>query len=57
MYASYLYMIVRSKSCGYALFKKHHGFWQQCTKWYAYLGNLKRYNDKARLPAHYLIED
>lgn len=32
---------------GYALFVKHHGFWQQTTNWYFYYGNLLRFHPEA----------
>ena len=39
------YKIMHSGSQGYALFVFNHEaqMWQQVTKWYRYLGNLKRF--------------
>lgn len=53
----YEYMLVKSKSMGYAMYFRANGFWQQCTKWYWYLGNLKRYNKCANNPCLYKIID
>ncbi len=47
------YMILHSKSMGYCVLEKHHGFWQQISKWYCYYGNLKRYCKYANEPAYY----
>lgn len=45
------FKILHSKSMGYALFKLELDdeglFWRQYTKWYKYLGNLKRFNHEA----------
>ena len=45
----YKFKILYSKSTGYALFEWDDValFWKQCTKWYKYLGNLKRFNHDA----------
>lgn len=39
------YKIMHSESQGYALFAYNNEaqMWQQVTKWYRYLGNLKRF--------------
>lgn len=47
------YMILHSKSNGYCVLEKHHGSWQQISKWYCYYGNLKRYCKCANEPAYY----
>ena len=49
----YDYMILHSQSQGYALLVRANGFWQQCTKWYWYLGNLKRFHPEAKGPCLY----
>ena len=53
----YKFKILHSKSMGYALFKWNNEalFWTQCTKWYQYLGNLKRFNREANEPCYYSI--
>lgn len=57
----YEYMIVHSKSMGYALYIRPKDamecvrFWQQTTKWYSYLGNLKRYHPDAKDVAAYRV--
>ena len=51
------YKIIKSRSMGYALFKKYGSFWQQISKWYTYYGNLKRYCTKANEPSYYEIID
>ena len=53
----YKFRILHSKSMGYALFKWNDDtlFWAQCTKWYKYLGNLKRFNHNANEPCYYNI--
>jgi hypothetical protein len=40
-----MYKIIHNESMGYALFVYNYEaqMWQQVTKWYRYLGNLKRY--------------
>ena len=52
----YDYWIVNSKSQGYYLLKWCNGFWQQVSKNYIYLGNLKRFCPEANKPCHYSIE-
>lgn len=49
-----MFKILRSPSKGYALFKWNDEalFYEQCTKWYKYLGNLKRFNISNE-PCHY----
>lgn len=49
------YMILRSKSQGYSLLVKTEFGDQQITKWYSYLGNLKRYVKEANEPCFYKI--
>lgn len=52
------YKLICSKSMGYAMFiNTGRGFWQQCTKWYCYLGNLRRFNACANEPCYYSIID
>lgn len=53
----YKFKILHSKSMGYALFKWDNEalFWVQYTKWYQYLGNLKRFNYEANEPCYYSI--
>ena len=51
------YKMIRSRSMGYAMFHRENGFWHQCTKWYIYLGNLKRFNPSANEPCLYQIID
>lgn len=53
----YNYTILRSKSLGYALCKWDDEVlcWQQITKWYKYLANLKRFNHEAKEPCYYKI--
>lgn len=52
------YKLIRSKTMGYAMFYKNlAGFWEQCTKWYWHLGNLKRFNACANEPCYYQIID
>lgn len=45
----YKFRIVYCMKFGYALMKWNDEalFWEQCTKWYKYLGNLKRFNHDA----------
>lgn len=51
------FKLIRSRSRGYALFKWNNEalFWVQCTKWYKYLGNLRRFNHEANEPCYYTI--
>nr|DAJ50345.1 MAG TPA: hypothetical protein [Caudoviricetes sp.] len=53
----YNYSILRGRPGGYALFKWNDEalFWEQCTKWYKYLANLKRFNHEANQPCYYKI--
>ena len=51
------YKMIRSRSMGYAMFHRAGGFWQQCTKWYCYVGTLKRFNPCAHEPCLYQIID
>lgn len=53
----YKFKILHSNSMGYALFKWNDEgyFWGQCTKWYQYLGNLKRFNHDANEQCYYSI--
>lgn len=53
----YYYKMIRSRSMGYAMFHRANGIWQQCTNWYWYLGNLKRFNSCANEPCFYQIID
>lgn len=41
-----MYRLYYSESMGYCImeYNKESLFWQQLTKWYTKLGNLKRYN-------------
>lgn len=43
------FRIVYCITFGYALMKWNDEalFWERCTKWYKYLGNLKRFNYEA----------
>ena len=49
------YMIIHSKSRGYALLKNDGNCWQQVSKFYAYYGNLKRFVKEANNPCFYKI--
>lgn len=37
------YILLYDECQGWCMMHRERGFWQQCTKWYWYLGNLKRF--------------
>ena len=51
------YKMVHSRSMGYCMMKRTSFGRQQCTKWYMYEGNLRRFNACANEPCYYAIWD